>query len=322
MIPLLPKQTLAPGNLQQTLLTRLPEIKELAEIDVAIPFNMDSSNVSIKEWQILARLIHNNMDKYDGFVVIHGTDTMVYTATALSFSLRNLKKPVILTGAQRPLANLRSDARLNLIDAIEVATQNIGEVLIVFGQTVLRGNRSKKVSISNYDAFISPNYRTIGKIELNLEIDQTAILQNNRPYEFNEAFKSCIFSIHVFPGANPEFYQPLLERDDIKGFLIIGFGAGNIPMSTQAWMNFIKVAHNSGKVIVISSSSAHGRLDLNLYAGGLSALDAGAISSYDMTIEATLVKMMKLLAINSHSEIFKSAFNRSIAGEVTLDSPV
>ena len=319
MLPMHPKQTLAPGNLQNTLLNRLPEIKKLAEIDVIIPFNMDSSDVAINEWQQLARLVNENMENYDGFVVIHGTDTMVYSATALSFSLQNLKKPVIFTGAQRPLASLRTDARLNLIDAIEVSTQDIGEVLIVFGQNVLRGNRSKKVSISNYDAFISPNYREIGKIELNLEINHRAVLKSAKPYFFDDRFDPCIFSIHIFPGANPGFYLPLLERSDIKGFLLIGFGAGNIPAKDHAWIKFIERARQNGKEIVIGSSSAHGRVDLNLYASGEAALKAGAIPSYDMTVEATLVKMMKVLANMDQQHSFKKLFRKSIAGEVTFE---
>ena len=320
MLPLHPKQTLAPANLQNTLLTLLPEIKELAIIDVIIPFNLDSSDVAIKEWQILADLIHTNMNKYDGFVIIHGTDTMVYTATALSFALQNLKKPVILTGAQRPLASLRTDARLNLIDAIEVATQPIGEVLIVFGQNVLRGNRSKKVSISNYDAFISPNYPSIGKIELNLDISHSAILNTDRDYKFDDAFDASLLSVHIFPGAKPAYYKSLLSQEDIRAFLLIGFGAGNIPVVEDEWISFIGNARKNGKSVVIGSSSAHGKVDLSLYAGGEKALNAGAIPSYDMTIEATIVKMMKVLAMEQPIDDFKINFERSIAGEISIDS--
>ena len=178
MMPMEPDQILAPGNLQHELLKRVPEIAQIAEIRVIIPFNEDSSNLAIKEWDILAKTIDANMNEYDGFVIIHGTDTMVYTAAALSFSLINLKKPVILTGAQRPLSKLRSDARLNLIDAIEVATYKIGEVLIVFGQHILRGNRCRKTSITSYDAFYSPNYPLIGKIGLNVEPNKSLILKS------------------------------------------------------------------------------------------------------------------------------------------------
>ena len=144
MVALEPDKVLTPGNLQDELTTHVPELNQIADINVEIPFNEDSANVGISHWNQLARIIHNKMDDYDGFVVIHGTDTMVYTASALSLSLINLKKPVIFTGAQRPLAKLRSDARLNIIDAVEVSTTDLQEVLIVFGQNILRANRSRK----------------------------------------------------------------------------------------------------------------------------------------------------------------------------------
>ncbi|MEJ2053044.1 MAG: asparaginase [Calditrichaceae bacterium] len=132
MTPIEPEEQLAPGNIQDQILKYIPEIEKIADIDVVIPFNLDSSNIGVNEWEVLSGIIDENLAKYDGFVIIHGTDTMVYSASALSYSLRNLPKPVIFTGSQRPLSKLRTDARFNLIDAIELATMPAPEVLITF----------------------------------------------------------------------------------------------------------------------------------------------------------------------------------------------
>jgi len=152
MAPIDPGDILAPGGFQAEILNTIPEIRRLADIDVVIPFNLDSSNIGINQWDEIAKLIFDNKDAYDGFVIIHGTDTMVYTASALSFSLRNFAKPVVLTGAQRPLSKLRNDAYSNLIDSVEVAALGIPETIIVFGQRILRANRAKKLSTSSYPA--------------------------------------------------------------------------------------------------------------------------------------------------------------------------
>jgi len=316
MMPMEPDQILAPGNLQHELLKRVPEIAQIAEISVQIPFNEDSSDLSIKEWDSLAEIIDSNMNSYDGFVIIHGTDTMVYTAAALSFSLLNLKKPVILTGAQRPLSKLRSDARLNLIDAIEVATHSIGEVLIVFGQNILRGNRARKTSITSYDAFYSPNYPVIGEIGLNVEPETDLIRKNSDYYSFNPGFDPSVLSIHIFPNSDAEFYRHVVFNKKIRALMLIGFGAGNLPVKDSQWLSFIKDAISEGKIVLINSSSAHGRINLQIYESGQKALEAGAIGCNDMTIETSVVKIMKALASTSDIEKQKNYFLKDIAGEI------
>ena len=316
MMPMEPDQILAPGNLQHQLLNRVPEIAQIAEISVQIPFNEDSSDLSIKEWDMLAKIIDSNMNGYDGFVIIHGTDTMVYTAAALSFSLLNLNKPVILTGAQRPLGSLRSDARQNLIDAIEVATKNIGEVLIVFGQNILRGNRSRKTSITSYDAFYSPNYPPIGEIGLNVELKKGLVWQTANKYKFSPGFDPSLLSIHIFPNCDPAFYKHIIQNKKIRAIMLIGFGSGNIPMKELQWLTFIEDTIAAGKVVFINSSSAHGKVDLHIYESGQKILGAGAKGCNDMTIETSVVKIMKALAISQDVKRVKEYVLKSIAGEI------
>lgn len=316
MMPMEPDQILAPGNLQHQLLNRVPEIAQIAEISVQIPFNEDSSDLSIKEWDMLAKIIDSNMNGYDGFVIIHGTDTMVYTAAALSFSLLNLNKPVILTGAQRPLGSLRSDARQNLIDAIEVATKNIGEVLIVFGQNILRGNRSRKTSITSYDAFYSPNYPPIGEIGLNVELKKGLVWQTANKYKFSPGFDPSLLSIHIFPNCDPAFYKHIIQNKKIRAIMLIGFGSGNIPMKELQWLTFIEDTIAAGKVVFINSSSAHGKVDLHIYESGQKILGAGATGCNDMTIETSVVKIMKALAISQDVKRVKEYVLKSIAGEI------
>lgn len=317
MVPMEPDQALTPGNLQQELEKHVPEINQIAYLELKILFNEDSANLSINHWNILAENIHKNMDVYDGFVIIHGTDTMVYAAAALSFTLLNLKKPVVLTGAQIPLAKLRNDARQNLIDAIEVATRPLNEVLIVFGQKILRGNRARKTSIVNYGAFFSPNYPEIGEIGINVNINHNLLLQTEDKYQYQSGFEPAALSIHVFPGCEPSFYTSVLTNPRIRVIILIGFGAGNIPVNESGWLDFIKKATDEEKPVFVNSSSAHGGINLNLYENGIKMLEAGAIGCRDMTVESAIVKTMKALSHNSEASKIKEYFLQSVAGEIT-----
>lgn len=316
MVPVEPEQTLAPGNLQNQLQQHVPELSRLAQIDIEIPINLDSSNISIKEWDNLARLIHNRIDDYDGFVLIHGTDTMVYTAAALSFTLRNLKKPVVITGSQRPLANLRSDARINLIDAVELATMDIPEVVIVFGEKILRGNRAKKTSITSYDAFRSPNYPLLGEIGLRIELNHKFMLRETGNYFYQPGFKSDVLILNIFPAMKPDFYKIVLNNNP-RVILMVGFGAGNLPNRVPDWIPFIKDALQRDISVFMVSQSMHGSADLSIYESSRQALEAGAVGLKDMTIESSYVKILKILAQTSESSTIKKLLLDNWAGEIT-----
>ncbi len=315
MMPLKPSEVLAPGDFQDQVLTLVPEITRLADIDVEIVFNVDSSDIGIAQWNTLADLIFKRLNDYDGFVIVHGTDTMVYTAAALSFSLRHLNKPVILTGAQRPLSRLRNDARSNLIDAVETATRKIPEVLIVFGQRILRGNRAKKLSISRYDAFDTPNYPYLGRIGVDIQLYEDKLPMPAEPCRLMGGFSDEVAVVNAHPSLNPAIYAPLLEGKT-RAFIVVGFGAGNLPNGDPDWVPFIEKAVSSGRNVAVASHSAWGSVNLNLYASAKKAQDAGAIGIGSMTFEAAYVKLQKILASLSEPEQVKQAFLQNWAGEL------
>ncbi len=315
MVPVEPDRSLAPAEIQDHILNLVPEITRLAEIDVVTPFNKDSSNVGIRDWDQLSGLIYSKWNEYDGFVVIHGTDTMTYTASALSFSLRNLDKPVILTGSQRPLSQSRSDARLNLIDAIELATMDLREVLIVFNQRIMRGNRTKKISIKSYHAFESPNFPLLGEIGVTIDIDVRRMLYSEGPVMHLPDFQPKVAVLPVQPSLTPAYFLPILD-EDLKALILLGFGSGNVPFPDPEWINFIKNAVGRGLSVFIGSQSIQGKVDLELYECGHQAMLSGAQSIGEMTVEAAYVKLLKILSITCQPEEITRMFQENWAGEI------
>lgn len=314
MMPMKPSDVLAPGKFQDKIHALVPEITRIADINVKVLFNLDSSDIGIQEWEKLAEYIFGHLDHYDGFVIIHGTDTMVYTAAALSFSLRNLNKPVILTGAQRPLSKLRNDARLNLIDAVELATMDIPEVLIVFGQQILRGNRAKKVSIDHYRAFHSSNFPSLGEIGVDIRLDESKILKPHGTPYLLRGFNPQAVVLSVQPSMNPAIFHSVLN-ETIRVIIIQGFGAGNFPLENPSWIPFIEQAAAKGKIIFIGSHSISGSVNLNLYASAKSAMESGAYGIGSMTLEAAYVKIQKILALTDNKSEILEKFSENWAGE-------
>ncbi|RLD12857.1 asparaginase [candidate division KSB1 bacterium] len=315
MVPTEPDHSLAPAQVQDHILNMVPEVNRLAGIDVLTPFNKDSANVGVKEWDLLSALIYEHWAHYDGFVVIHGTDTMTYTAAALSFSLRQLDKPIIMTGSQRPLSLSRSDARLNLIDAIELATLDLSEVLIVFNQKIFRGNRTKKVSIKSYDAFDSPNFAPLGEIGVTIDIDYQRMLKNNGPIQLISGFNPKLSVIPIHPSLSPEIYSEVLKKD-VHVLILLGFGSGNIPFPEPDWIQFIKDALARDISVFIGSQSIKGQVDLSLYECGQQALKAGAHSLQDVTLEAAWVKLAKILHFTLDPGEIVRMFYQDWAGEI------
>ena len=268
------------------------------------------------EWEILYDIIRMAMEDSDGVVIIHGTDTLVYTAAALSYLFLDLKKPIVLTGSQRPLSALRSDARSNLINAVELATYAIPEVLVCFGNKVYRGNRSKKISIERFESFDSPNYPPLATIGLNVHVNDHYILQSKANVQLKSSFFKGILALRVFPGLDPKKFMPLLDNS-LKAIILEGFGAGNLPGMTTDWVDFNSVALLKEKLVFIGSQSSHGTIDMQLYSCGQQAEQAGALSLGDMTIEASLVKLMILLANFEDLEKVKKYMMVSLAGEIT-----
>lgn len=299
-----------------TLVDRVPELQELAEISTQPLFFEDSSDLNADHWKALAECIGSNYKDFDGFVILHGTDTMAYTASALSFSLMNLAKPVILTGSQVPLSSVRSDARRNLINSVEMATTSLNEVAICFNDHVYRGNRSTKLSIGDFDAFGSPNFQTLAEIGLNIEIN-TELKKTSVELTIQPKFDNSILVLTVFPSLNTEFLLNL-DLSKLKAIIVRSFGSGNFPQKGAFnLLPFFEKCTEQGVILVIISQADYDAVNLSKYPAGRSALKAGAISGADMTLEAALTKMMWLLGNYEDIEIIKKLFQKNLTGELT-----
>ena len=321
MVPMEPSRTLAPGDVQGQLLAHVPEIAQIAEIDAAVPFNLDSSNMTLAHWRHLAGLIAGRQEDYDGFVVIHGTDTMAYTASALSFMLLGLPKPVILTGSQRPLVSIRSDARGNLINAVEIATNGLAEVGIFFGTRLYRGNRTTKISAERYDAFASPNAAPLAEVGVDIRfgsgVRRAAPAGGFAPFF---GLDPAVAVLVVFPGLSARFWEQALAGD-ARAFVVQGYGPGNVPIAEESLLPFIERAVSGGRIVAINTQCAEGWVDLDLYECGRLAAERGALSCGDMTVEASITKLMYLLGRCASVEEAAALFVTDLAGELSQPQP-
>jgi L-asparaginase len=294
----------------------VPEIARLANVSAVAPFALDSSSMVPGHWATLARLIASRMQEFDGFVLTHGTDTMAYTASALSFLLENLKKPVILTGAQRPLLEIRTDARANLVDAVEVATQDLPEVAITFGGVVLRGNRSRKWSLSEMRAFQSPNFPPLGEVGAKLVLHEDRIRRSKARFRLSPELDPRVLHLRLAPGLVGSSLKGL-DLDSVHGVVLEAFGAGNVPLPEGREVFPLAAFGKRGIPVVLVAGAEHGAVDLSLYDGGRRAADEGAISARDMTAEAAVVKLMAALGRARGTGGVRRAFASDWAGEVS-----
>lgn len=292
----------------------ISQLHEIATIDMCNVVNMDSSNMDPKIWTDIAGVIHKNYGKYDGFVVIHGTDTMAYTASALSFIFGNLTKPVVFTGAQKPLTDLASDAVNNLINATLIATMLMPEVIILFGSKVLRANRSTKVSESSLDAFDSPMYPALGEINSEIKIRQNYKKPLNSKLIYKPDFDNNVIVLDLFPGLDPATLKAIFYTR-VKGIILKAFGPGNVP---DVLLPILKDAAIRNIPVVVLSQCQKGITKMQLYKVGVQAKELGAIAGSDMTLEAAVTKLMWLLANTEEISLIKKLFIASLAGEVEV----
>ncbi|MFT6916125.1 MAG: L-asparaginase [Motiliproteus sp.] len=287
----------------------------LEELDLLI----DSANANPEDWRCIAQRIRDNYDLYDGFIILHGTDTLAYTTSALSFMLRDLSKPVIVTGSQIPLSELRNDAQDNLITALVLARQYpIAEVCLYFNGRLLRGNRSTKVKATGFDAFDSPNYPWLGQVGINIEIKHDAIRPaTGQPYfELPEYGHQRIVPIRLYPGIDSAYLEHLLKLP-VDGLIIQSYGVGNAPDRDPLFLRTLERATEQGKVIVNLTQCLQGRVDLSSYATGAALAKTGIVSGFDMTLEAAFTKLQHLLALERGSDWVRQQMQLDLCGELS-----
>jgi L-asparaginase len=281
---------LAPDVYKQDLLAELPVLRKIAEIETRILFNLDSSDMQPHHWVELAATLHEELPRYDGFVVVHGTDTMAYTASALAYLLPGLDRTIVLTGSQKPLVDVRSDARANLVDACTLCDLRIPEVGIAFDSRFLRGCRAVKLDAWGMSAFASPSCPPLAELGLSVRV-APHVLPPRPPERFDPRLEPRVLAVRTFPGLEPRLLHGALDAG-VRGMVIEAFGAGNVPTLENSLIPVIEAASERDVPVVIVSQTARGAVDFTRYAGGAGAGKAGAIAAGDMTPEAALTKLM------------------------------
>ena len=310
--------SLAPAHSAKDLLGMFPEVKEIADLDYEFIVNIDSTNMHPGIWTKLAAKIKQKYADYDGFVITHGTDTMAFTASALSFALQNLSKPIVLTGAQKPPSDIASDAKNNLLNAVQVATLPIPEVCIVFGTEILRGNRTQKRSEVKLNAFWSPVALPLGAINLKPELINGRIYRSKSArLKYKLKFDPQVMFYQIFPGLSPK-YVDMAIKNNCRGIILNSYGAGNVPNLKYSLIPVIKKAVEKNIPVVITTQCVEGSAQMLLYEVGYAALKAGAISGLDMTAEAAVTKLMWVLAQTKDMKKIKRMMQTNYAGEITL----
>ena len=281
---------------------------------------LDSSDVSVDEWNSMLDAIVSRYDDYDGFVVLHGTDTMAYSASALSFMLEGLSKPVVFTGAQIPMCQVRSDGRDNLINALLIASQGVAnEVSIFFAGKLIRGNRATKTSADDFIAFTSPNYPALASVGIDIKYSRRAL---NMPIQSGELKPHKmehvpIAVLKLFPGMRFDLFEPLVTKD-MKAVILEAFGSGNIPSRNTALVDSIRRATENGSLIAVCSQCYAGTARLGTYATSGELKDFGAVSCQDMTTEAAVAKLYYLYSLRIDDALLRRLLETNLRGEMSI----
>ncbi|MBN1524340.1 MAG: asparaginase [Spirochaetales bacterium] len=277
-----------------------PHLGDIAEFSVVNIANIDSSNMTPVLWDTLAAAIHERFAAFDGFVITHGTDTMAYTAAALSLSLQNIGKPVIITGSQIPGSSLNSDARRNMVNAAMAAVMDLSGVHILFDERIVQGCRATKVSESRLDAFRTVNAPDTGNIDTEIRLSAFAPRRHDSNLNLTSGFVADVLAFILTPGTDPTDLVYLLDNKRIRGMVIAAFGTGNLP---DNFNDFFRKAKSEMVPVVVASQCLHGMTKMSSYEVGKQALDLGAIEGYDQSIEMLVVKLMWAIKHFSRKEI-------------------
>lgn len=306
-------------------------VPELRKFDVRIDsctFDplIDSSDVEPNLWQRLAEIILDKYEKYDGFVILHGTDTMAYSASALSFMLDNLTKPVVFTGSQLPIGMPRTDGRENLVSAVEIAAARdsqgkaiVPEVCICFNSTLLRGNRTTKEDATNFDAFISPNYPPLAQAGINIRYNDSLIIRpqdDSEPFRIHTNLDTRVSILKVHPGITEEIARYFLCENTSRATIIETYGSGNA-ISKPWFTDAVAQASRMGKILLNVTQCQRGEVNMDLYATGRALKDAGVVSGYDITTESALGKLFYLMGEYADNDKVKSLLGCNLKGEMS-----
>jgi len=317
--------SLAPFNFEQ-IEVEVPELKKFGFKLDTISFSplIDSSNITPEFWVRLVEMVRDNYSRYDGFVILHGTDTMSYTASALSFMIQNLDKPIVLTGSQLPIGVLRTDGKENLISAIEIAAacKNgqplVPEVSIFFENRLFRGNRTTKHNADHFNAFRSDNYPPLAEAGISIKYNHAYINYptGNRVLKTFTSLDTNLAILKLFPGMTPAVLDGILSIRGLKALIIETFGSGNAP-TTPWFLSKIEQAVNSGLLVLNVTQCHAGSVDMEKYETGILLKKIGVLSGYDITTEAAVAKLMFLLGQNITSEEIRLHLDECISGEIS-----
>ncbi len=317
---------LAPFNFDQ-ILNEVPELRKFGFTLDTYSFNplVDSSDITPHFWVELAKLISDNYEKYNGFVVLHGTDTMSYSASALSFMLENLSKPVVFTGSQLPIGMLRTDGKENLISAIEIAAAStngqpmVPEVTIFFENLLFRGNRTSKHNAEHFNAFRSDNYPPLAQAGINIKYNYTFIHypSYSEKLKVHTDFDPNVAVLKLFPGILPSAVDAILDSPNVRAIILETYGSGNAPSSFW-FLKRIRKAIERGVIIFNVTQCKAGSVDMNKYDNGLLLKKAGVLNGRDITFEAAVAKMMFLLGKDLPYEDLRLSLEKSISGEISM----
>ncbi|MEE0237468.1 MAG: type I asparaginase [Bacteroidales bacterium] len=320
-------QALKPFNFSQ-ILEEVPELGKFAYRIDTYTFDplIDSSDIEPNLWLSLAGLIEEKYDEYDGFVILHGTDTMAYSASALSFMIEGLTKPVIFTGSQLPIGTPRTDGKENLISSVEIAAAKdteghaiVPEVCIYFDNVLMRGNRASKINSDNFRAFQSPNFPPLAEAGIHIRYNSGLIRRpavwDARPV-FHKSLDTRVSILKMHPGITPQIVRTILCGNDTRAVIIETYGAGNAP-SKEWFISIVREAAAMGKILLNVTQCMAGSVNMDIYATGKCLKEAGVVNGYDSTTESALGKLFHLLGQHTSSESVKTGLECDLRGEIS-----